>query len=151
MGPFDIQPRSHPRHHGSLLNSRCQIAGHLRFESREWKNGQGQSPRPSCGATRHHQEFVSNVTLLQVWRSISAGIWNMQYVAVGFDPPVSRDGTSAAAASALENLIAQHTAEGWEFVGVQNHSTIVPGSSGCFGFGATNPYPQTISIVVFRQ
>jgi hypothetical protein len=75
----------------------------------------------------------------------------MQYKAVGFDPPASRDGTAGAAASALEALIASNTAGGWEFVGVQNHSTVVPGSSGCFGFGATSPYPQTLSIVVFRK
>lgn len=75
----------------------------------------------------------------------------MQYKAVGFDPPASRDGTAGAAASALESLIASHATNGWEFAGVQNHSTVVPGSSGCFGIGATSPYPQTLSIVVFRK
>ena len=75
----------------------------------------------------------------------------MHYRAVGFDPPASRDGTAGAAAAALESLIASHAASGWEFVGVQNHSTVVPGSSGCFGLGATAPYPQTLSIVVFRS
>jgi hypothetical protein len=75
----------------------------------------------------------------------------MQYTAVGFDPPASRDGTAGAAAAALEGVIASHAANGWEFVGVQNHSTVVPGSAGCFGFGATAPYPQTLSIIVFRK
>jgi hypothetical protein len=73
----------------------------------------------------------------------------MQYKAVGFDPAASRDGTAGAAAAALEQLIASYAASGWEFVGLQNHSTVVPGSSGCFGFGATPPYPQTLSIAVF--
>jgi hypothetical protein len=75
----------------------------------------------------------------------------MQYKAVGFDPPASRDGTAGAAASALENVIASHEASGWEFMGLQNHSTVVPGSAGCFGIGATSPYPQTLSIIVFRK
>jgi hypothetical protein len=75
----------------------------------------------------------------------------MQYKAVGFDPPVSRDGTAGVAASALEALIASNTAGGWEFVGVQNHSTMVPGTSGCFGIGAMPPYPQTLSIAVFQK
>ena len=75
----------------------------------------------------------------------------MQYKAVGFDPPASRDGTAGAAAAALESLVNSAAAQGWEFVGVQNHSTVVPGSSGCFGIGATAPYPQTLSIAVFRK
>jgi hypothetical protein len=76
---------------------------------------------------------------------------DMNYMAVGFDPPASRDGTAGAAAASLESIINAHAARGWEFVGVQNHSTVVPGSSGCFGIGATAPYPQTLSIVVFRS
>lgn len=75
----------------------------------------------------------------------------MQYMAVGFDPPVTREGPTQSAASSLERLISGHAPDGWEFVGVQNHSTIVPGSNGCFGFGATPPYPRTVSIVVFRK
>lgn len=75
----------------------------------------------------------------------------MQYKAIGFDPPVGREGPVAGAASALESLIAGQAADNWEFVGVQNHSTVVPGSAGCFGIGATSPYPQTLSIVVFRR
>jgi hypothetical protein len=75
----------------------------------------------------------------------------MQYLAVGFDPPVRRDSATESATRALEGLISSHAAEGWEFVGLQNHSTVVPGSNGCFGFGATPPYPQTVSIAVFRR
>jgi hypothetical protein len=75
----------------------------------------------------------------------------MQYLSVGFDPGVRREGPTESAARALDALISTHAADGWEFVGVQNHSTVVPGSSGCFGFGATPPYPQTVSIVVFRK
>ena len=75
----------------------------------------------------------------------------MEYKAVGFDPPVTRDGPTQSAAVWLNSLIAQHASVGWEFMGVQNHSTIVPGSNGCFGFGKTQPYPRTVSIAVFRR
>jgi len=75
----------------------------------------------------------------------------MQYLAVPFNPPASRDGTATAAAAQLQALIASHANDGWEFMGMDNHSTIVPGSFGCFGFGATPPYPVTISIAVFRK
>jgi hypothetical protein len=75
----------------------------------------------------------------------------MEYKAVGFDPPVTRDGPTQSAALWLNSLIAQHASLGWEFMGVQNHSTIVPGNNGCFGFGKTPPYPRTVSIAVFRR
>lgn len=75
----------------------------------------------------------------------------MQYKTVGFYPPVTRESPTESAASSLESIINAHAADGWEFVGVQNHSTVVPGTSGCFGFGAMPPYPQTVSIVVFRK
>lgn len=75
----------------------------------------------------------------------------MQYTTVPFDPPVKREGPTSSAASALDTMISTYAANGWEFVGVQNHSTIVPGSAGCFGIGATSPYPQTVSLVVFRK
>jgi hypothetical protein len=75
----------------------------------------------------------------------------MEYKAVGFDPPVTREGPTQSAAIWLNSLIAQHASLGWEFMGVQNHSTIVPGSNGCFGFGKTPPYPRTVSIAVFRR
>jgi len=75
----------------------------------------------------------------------------MQYLAVPFNPPASRDSTATAAAADLNALIARHASDGWEFLGMDNHSTVVPGSAGCFGIGATHPYPVTVSIVVFKK
>ena len=75
----------------------------------------------------------------------------MQFLAVPFDPPASRDGTASSAASQLQTLIDTHAGSGWDYIGLDNHSTIVPGSMGCFGIGATPPYPRTISITVFRK
>jgi len=75
----------------------------------------------------------------------------MQYKAIGFDPSASRGDPASSAASDLQSLMMTQASDGWEFVGVQNHSTTVPGTSGCFGFGATSPYQRTLSIAVFRK
>jgi hypothetical protein len=75
----------------------------------------------------------------------------MQYKAIGFDPPATRGDPATSAAADLQAIIMTQTNDGWEFVGVQNHSTTVPGSSGCFGFGAMSPYQTTLSIAVFRK
>lgn len=75
----------------------------------------------------------------------------MEYRVVPFDPGTSREGAAGFAASQLDAAIRQAAGEGWEFVELSNYSTIVPGSAGCFGFGATAPYPKTISMIVFRR
>ena len=75
----------------------------------------------------------------------------MQYLSVPFEPPVDRINATSSVSGALQSVIAQHSADGWEFVGVQNHSTLVPGTNGCLGIGAVPPYPKTMSIVVFRK
>lgn len=75
----------------------------------------------------------------------------MEYKSVPFDPAIGSDGSTASVASALESLIAEEASAGWEFVGLQKHDTVVPGSSGCFGFGATSPYPKSFSIAVFKR
>jgi hypothetical protein len=75
----------------------------------------------------------------------------MEYKAVGFDPAMSRANSVAGAAADLERLVSSHATEGWEFLGLQNHSTVVPGTGGCFGLGATSPYDVTVSIAVFYK
>jgi hypothetical protein len=75
----------------------------------------------------------------------------MDYKSIAFDPPTTRDQTVANAAGELESLITEQSADGWEFIGLQNHSTVVPGSSGCFGIGSSNAYQRTLSMAVFRK
>ena len=74
-----------------------------------------------------------------------------EYRVIPFDPGTSRDGAAGYAAGQLQSAITEAGAQGWEFVEVSNYSTVVPGSAGCFGLGATSPYPKTISMVVFRR
>jgi len=74
----------------------------------------------------------------------------MQYKVVPFEPGVA-GGQTATVAEALDNMVAEWAAAGWEFVALENHSTVVPGDAGCFGIGASPPYPKTFSLVVFRK
>jgi len=75
----------------------------------------------------------------------------MEYKVIPFDPGVVKEGPSVYAANQLRQIIDRASSEGWEFVEVSNYSTIVPGSDGCFGVGATSPYPKTVSMIVFRK
>jgi hypothetical protein len=75
----------------------------------------------------------------------------VEYKAIPFEPPVSRQDATTSVATALEATIRAHAIDGWEFVELANHSTVVPGSEGCFGIGATASYPKTMSAAVFRR
>jgi hypothetical protein len=74
----------------------------------------------------------------------------MEYKTRGFEPSAVGGSTDSVAA-ALQSLIAEEAAGGWTFVALENHSTVVPGDAGCFGIGATPPYPKTFAIAVFRK
>lgn len=75
----------------------------------------------------------------------------MEYKAVPFEPLIDRSRATEGVSRDLQALIDREVASGWDFVGIQNHSTVIPGSSGCFGIGASPPYPKTMSIVVFGK
>ena len=74
----------------------------------------------------------------------------MEYKTRGFEPS-TKGGDSSSVAIALESLITLEAVDGWEFMALENHSTVVPGDAGCFGIGATAPYPKTFAIAVFRK
>lgn len=75
----------------------------------------------------------------------------MAYKVIAFDPGVGRSDSVGDTASSLQSLIGKESEDGWEFVELANHSTVVPGSSGCFGIGARAPYTKTVSAAVFRK
>ena len=74
----------------------------------------------------------------------------MQYIVVPFDPVSKRAANSDAVASDLQRLIAHHAAQGWEYVRLETISAIMPGTAGCFGFGAESPSNVFYGMVVFR-
>jgi hypothetical protein len=75
----------------------------------------------------------------------------VEYRFIPFEPAISNANPTGAATDALASAVQTQVNSGWEFMGIENHSTVVPGSRGCFGFGASNPYPKTVSILVFRK
>ncbi len=74
----------------------------------------------------------------------------MDYKVIPFEPAMAGDNCGTVAA-ALEGLVRREATDGWKFVGMENHSTVVPGNPGCFGIGATPAYPKTFSLVVFSK
>lgn len=75
----------------------------------------------------------------------------MEYRSLPFAPGVGSDGSPTRVADALQDIIVAEAANGWEFVGLQNHDTWVPGSNGCFGIGKTEAYPKSFSVAVFKR
>ena len=75
----------------------------------------------------------------------------MNYKCVPFEPAIDRQAPVQGVSQSLDSLIKSEAADGWEFVSLENSSTVVPGNSGCFGFGETSAYAKTFSIAVFRK
>lgn len=75
----------------------------------------------------------------------------MDYKCVPFEPSVGRKDPVAQITEGLDAVIKAEATGDWEFVGLENHSTVVPGSNGCFGLGAQSPYVHTHSVAVFRK
>jgi hypothetical protein len=75
----------------------------------------------------------------------------MQFKVLPFVASVSNTQGSGAAAAQLETLINQYSADGWEFVRLESVQTVIAGTSGCFGFGATPAITTVYSMAVFRK
>lgn len=83
-----------------------------------------------------------------------SGAWpstSPQYKVVPFSAAVASAQSGSALAAEVERIILSQTASGWEYVGVHQLQTVVAGSSGCFGLGATPPTTTTSEFVVFRR
>ncbi len=75
----------------------------------------------------------------------------MEYKVIGFDPGTIRENPVGFASGELEKMITFMANQGWEYVELAEYGTWVPGTSGCFGFGAKSPYHQSIYMAVFRK
>lgn len=75
----------------------------------------------------------------------------MNYKLVPIFPSITDLKGANDVAKDLENIIHNHTAEGWEYVRVEMLTTHVKGDSGCFGFGAKPGYDINLHLVVFRK
>jgi hypothetical protein len=74
-----------------------------------------------------------------------------EYKVVPFTASVTNKEGSGAAATQLETLCNDLAGQGWEFVGLETVETIIGGSKGCFGFGATPPMMEKFSMAVFKR
>jgi len=75
----------------------------------------------------------------------------MEYRVVPFSADVSSHEGGEDAADNLQSLIQSMADDGWEFVDFEQVQTYKAGSSGCFGFFATEAETFTITMVIFRK
>jgi hypothetical protein len=73
------------------------------------------------------------------------------YKVVSFQASISNTGSGQDVAAALQRAIDQEAANGWEFVQIQELTTFVAGSSGCFGLGATPGTTTSMSVLIFNR
>jgi hypothetical protein len=75
----------------------------------------------------------------------------VQYQVVPFVANIPNNQGSQAAAAQLQQLIQSFSAQGWEYVRLESVQTVIAGSNGCFGIGATPPVTTVFSMAVFRR
>ena len=75
----------------------------------------------------------------------------MQYHVVPFTARITQKDTTAEVAKQLETLIQHYAAQGLEYVRLETVQTLVKGSNGCFGLGATPDSMSYFRMAVFVQ
>lgn len=75
----------------------------------------------------------------------------MSYKVKPFIAKVSNKGGADDVASQVQSFINQETTDGWEFVSCGNIDTVIEGSNGCFGIGATPSSSTSIMVLVFKK
>jgi hypothetical protein len=73
------------------------------------------------------------------------------YKVVPFQARISNTGSGQDLATGLQQIIDQEATGGWSFVQIQELTTSIAGSSGCFGFGATPGTTAYMSVVIFQK
>ncbi len=51
----------------------------------------------------------------------------------------------------LDSLIVSLEPDGWEYVNHEYSTKLIPGSAGCFGFGAKPNSTQHVGFVIFKK
>jgi len=73
------------------------------------------------------------------------------YNVVSYKASIAHTGSGEDVAAALQQIIERETANGWEFVQVQELTTHVAGNMGCFGLGATPSFDTSLAILIFKK
>lgn len=75
----------------------------------------------------------------------------MEYKVVPFNASLRRKDSADEAARQLQALIDEQTAKGYEFVRLEEITTHVDGTMGCFGIGAKPGFMVIVDVAVFRK
>ena len=73
------------------------------------------------------------------------------YKVVPFQAHISNTGSGQDLATSLQQIVNQEASGGWTFVQIQELTTSMAGSSGCFGFGATPGTTVYMSVLIFKK
>jgi len=73
------------------------------------------------------------------------------YKVVPFQAHIANTGSGQDLANGLQQIINQEAAGGWSFVQIQELTTSIAGTSGCFGFGATPGNTVYMSVLIFSK
>lgn len=77
----------------------------------------------------------------------------MEYKVVGFVPSLKQEGKEKVllVAPQLEEVINKYAKEGWSYVRLEQVTTHVKGTDGCFGIGAKPASITSRQMIVFRK
>lgn len=75
----------------------------------------------------------------------------MEYKVVPYKPAIENKGSLSDVAKDIEHIIQKGESAGWEFIQLQEVTTFVAGSNGCFGFGATPGHNNSITVLIFKE
>lgn len=73
------------------------------------------------------------------------------YKVVPFQAHIANTGSGQDVASGLQQIINQEATGGWRFVQIEELTTSMAGSSGCFGIGAMPGTTVYMSVVIFQK
>jgi hypothetical protein len=75
----------------------------------------------------------------------------MNYKVIPYKPAITNKGSLGDVAKDIEDIIQKGEKAGWEFIQLQEVTTFVAGSNGCFGIGATPGYNNSITVLIFNK
>lgn len=76
----------------------------------------------------------------------------MEYKVIPFVASIDQaKGATDNVAQQLEDVIKNHTNQGWKYISLESVETYVKPDGGCFGFGAKPGYTTARQMVVFSK
>ncbi len=75
----------------------------------------------------------------------------MEYLVKSITPKITSKTEKAQVAAQIQELIAEYSEEGYEYVGIEHLSTVVPPTEGCFGLGSSPGYQITVQLIIFKK